>query len=353
MTRDKTPVRGITLMRGLAAIVAIAIAVVSFAIVASAGSVATAAQQPPGTAFIAINPEAGLPLDPFIISLQGGGPVDASTMAKECKGYVGKNPAVTVDYKGKAEMLKIFFYSDGDPVLLIQMPDGKFACNDNTNPALLDPTVTLSKPAQGRYNVWLGSVLKGDLIPGFLVFTSQGNVSAGGLALQNLVRRPAQPEVLPLSNRLTFAATRVAEAQAAVKTTEKLAPGGGPLTAQVTAAGDLPAPEVATGDTLCGGLITVAPTYAFEWSGQAKALGVMFEGDGDATVIVRTPDGKFVCADDADGPNNLNPLAVVGNPAAGSYLVWVGRTDPAQPVAGKLTVASTADLRPAVLKKTR
>jgi hypothetical protein len=108
---------------------------------------------------------------------------------------------------------------------------------------------------------------------------------------------------------------------------------------------------VATGDRLCGGLITVAPSYAFEWSGQAKALGVMFEGDGDATVIVRTPDGKFVCADDADGKNNLNPLAVVSNPAAGSYLVWVGRLDPAQPVTGKLTVASTADLKPAVLKK--
>jgi hypothetical protein len=266
---------------------------------------------------------------------------------------VTKDPAVTVDFKGKAEALKVFFYSDGDPVLLLQTPDGKFICNDNTNPALLDPTVTLTKPAQGRYNIWLGSALKGDLIPGFLVFTSQGNVSAGGLALQSLVRRPIQPEVLPLSNRLTLAATRVAEAQAAVKTAEKLAPGTGPLTAQVTASGDLPAPELAAGDSLCGGLITIAPNYAFEWSGQAKALGVMFEGDGDAANIVRTPDGKFVCADDADGKNNLNPLAIIGNPAAGRYLVWVGRLDPAQPVAGKLTVASTADLKPAVLKMTR
>jgi hypothetical protein len=343
MTRDKTPIRGIT------AIVAIAITVVSLAIVATAGSAATAAQQAPATAFITINPEAGFPLDPFIISLQAGGPVDASTVAKGCKGFVAKNPAVTVDYKGKAEMLKIFFYSDGDPVLLIQTPDGKFVCNDNTNPALLDPTVTLTKPGQGRYNVWLGSALARDLIPGFLVFTGQGDVSAGGLALQNLVRRPAQPEVLPLSNRLMPAATRVAEAQAAVKSAEKLAPGGGPLTAQVTATGDLPAPEVATGDSLCGGLITVAPSYAFEWSGQAKALGVMFEGDGDATVIVRTPDGKFVCAD--DGSANLNPLVILAGPTAGRYLVWVGRVDPAKPVTGKLTVASTADLKPAILKK--
>ena len=279
MTPKSIPVRGLTAITALA--------LVLFAIVAGA---ATAAQQAPETAFITINPEAGLPLDPFIISLQAGGPTEAGAAAKGCKGFVTKDPAVTVDFKGKAELLKVFFYSDGDPVLLLQTPDGKFICNDNTNPALLDPTVTLTKPAQGRYNIWLGSALKGDLIPGFLVFTSQANVSAGGLALQSLVRRPVQPEVLPLSNRLTLAATRVAEAQAAVKTAEKLAPGAGPLTAQVTASGDLPAPEVAAGDSLCGGLITIAPNYAFEWSGQAKALGVMFEGDGDAAIIVRTPE---------------------------------------------------------------
>jgi hypothetical protein len=325
-------------------------AVILAAIIATTAGATTAPQQAPETAFIAINPAAGFPLDPFVISLQAGGPLDASTVASGCKGFVAEAPAVTVDYKGKAELLKIFFYSDGDPVLLLQTPDGKFICNDNTNPALLDPMVTLAKPAQGRYSIWLGSALKGDLIPGFLVFTSHANVSAGGLELARLVRRPAQPEALPLNNRLTLAATRVAEAQAALKSAAKLEPGSGALTAPVTAAGELPAPEVATGDSLCGGLITVEPSYAFEWSGQAKALGVMFEGDGDAALIVRTPDGKFLCTDDADGKSNLNPLVVVGNPAAGGYLVWVGRIDPAQPVTGKLTVASTADLKPAVLK---
>ena len=343
MTRDRTPIRGITVM--------VAIAVVSLAVVATAGRAAVAAQQAPATAFITLNAEAGFPLDPFIVSLQAGGPVDASAVAEGCKGFLTKNPALSVDYKGKAEILKIFFYSDGDPVLLIQTPDGKFVCNDNTNPALLDPTVTLTKPAQGRYNIWLGSALARDLIPGFLVFTSKGDVSAGDLALQNLVRRPAQPAVLPLSNRLTAAATRVAEAEAAVKPAGKLTPGGGPLTAQVSATGNLPAPEVATGGIYCGGLIAVAPNYAFEWSGQAKALGVMFEGDSDATVIVRTPDGKFVCADDAAGSANLNPLVVLAGPTAGRYLVWVGRVDPAKPVTGKLTVASTADLKPAILKQ--
>jgi hypothetical protein len=108
---------------------------------------------------------------------------------------------------------------------------------------------------------------------------------------------------------------------------------------------------VATGDGLCGGLISAAPNFAFEWTGQAKALGVMFEGDGDGTVIVRTPAGTFVCADDADGNANLNPVAIVAAPTAGRYLVWVGRVDPTKPLTGELTVASSADLKPAILKK--
>jgi hypothetical protein len=338
-------------MRRSVVITMVAVAAALFAVISTLGGATTAAQQTSGTAFISINPEAGFPLDPFIISLQAGGPVDASTIAVECKGYVTKNPTVSVDYKGKADMLKVFFYSDGDPVLIVRTPDGKVLCNDNTNLALLDPTVTLMKPGAGRYDIWAGSALAKDLIPGFLAFTGHGDVGAGKLALQELVKRPAVAEVLPLRNRLASAADRVKEAIAAVKSAEKLTPESRPLTVQVKAEGNLPTPELATADTLCGGLISVAPSYAFEWAGQAKAAAVMFEGNGDATLIVRTPDGKFVCADDASGSGNLNPLVVLENPAAGRYLVWVGRTSPDKPVTGKLTVASTADLVPAVLKQ--
>jgi hypothetical protein len=345
MERSKFP------MRGTLIVAAIVITIALLAAAATAGSATTTAQPKAGTAFVSINPEAGFPLDPFLMTLQGGGPVDATTMAKECKGYVTKNPTVSVDYKGKADMLKVFFYSDGDPILIVQTPDGKVLCNDNTNAVLLDPTVTLVKPGQGRYDIWVGSALARDLIPGFLVFTGHGDVHAGKLALQELVRRPALVEVLPQRDRLANAAALVKEALAAVKSADKLTPESKPLTAQVTAEGNLPTPELATGDTFCGGLISVAPNYAFEWAGQAKAAGVMFEGDGDATLIVRTPDGRFVCADDSAGSANVNPLVILGNPAAGRYLVWVGRTSPDKPVTGKLTVASTANLKPAVLKQ--
>ena len=83
--RNTTPLRGITFV----ALIALAAMLMAFAV---GGNAATAAQGTPETAFITINPEAGFPLDPFVISLQAGGPVDAGTVAEGCKGFVAQKP---------------------------------------------------------------------------------------------------------------------------------------------------------------------------------------------------------------------------------------------------------------------
>lgn len=100
-------------------------------------------------AFLTINPTAGFPLDPFLVSVQGGGPVEASTLSEECTGYVPANPTATVDFKGEADLLRAFFYSDGDPTLVVRTPDGAYLCGDNTNSLILDPTVKISEPVTG------------------------------------------------------------------------------------------------------------------------------------------------------------------------------------------------------------
>jgi len=318
---------------------------------ATATPAATAAPATePGTAFITVNPAAGFPLDPFLLSLQGGGSVEASTLSEGCTGYIPANPTVTVDYKGKADLLRAFFFSDGDPVLVVQTPDGSYLCNDDTSPLVLDPTVGISKPVQGRYNVWVGSAVKTDLVPGFLVFTARADLDAARLALGSLVKRPPAPAFLPTNPRLANAAERIEEAKAAVKSAEALKAGGKPVTKDFTASGELPAMEMQTGDMLCGGLVSVKPDYAFDWSGDAKALNVLVEANADTTLLVRTPDGRFLCADDADS-SNLNPLLAIAKPVAGRYLVWVGRVDPGKPVTGKLTLTEAAGAKPKALKK--
>ena len=141
--------------------------------------------------------------------MQGGGPVEASTLSEDCTGYVAANPSVTVNFQGEAGLLRAFFYSDGDPTLVVRTPDGAYLCGDNTNSLILDPTVEITKPVTGTYDVWVGSTVATDLVPGFLVFTTRSDMDAAKLTLGSLVKRPAAPDFIPLRNRLVNAAERL------------------------------------------------------------------------------------------------------------------------------------------------
>lgn len=318
---------------------------------AATPTVTLASASEPESAFITINPEQGFPLDPFLISLQGGGPVAANTLAAECTGYIPAKPTVIVDFKGTVDLLRTFFYSDGDTTLVIQTPAGDYLCGDDLNRLILDPTVEIAEPAAGRYAVWVGSKVASDLIPGFLAFTTRTDMDASRLVLGSLVKRAAAPPFIPMRDRLLNAAGRVEQAIAAVKNVAELKAGGEPVTQVFTATGELPAVELQTGDTLCGGLVNIVPTYVFDWSGDAQGLTLFAEADGDTTLLVRTPDGGFLCADDTDGTRNLNPWLTIPEPAAGRYLVWIGRVDPGAPVSGVLMLTEAADAMPAVLEK--
>ncbi len=301
-------------------------------------------------ALVSISPPPGFTLDPFFVSLQGGGRVDAGILDKACTGYVPTIPSVAFDYQGEGDLLRTFFYSDGDPVLVVQTPDGGFLCNDNTNRQLLDPSVYIDAPAKGRYNIWVGSRKENDLIPGVLVFTQRPAVDLGTFALGNLIRRPALPALLPTRDRVAGAVRRLAEARAQAKALP-LAADGTPLTSTVTADGVLPAIELTSGDQLCNGLISLKPDLAFHLDDAPNAVSIFFEGDADTALLVHGPDDALFCADDGQDPANLNPSIAVSEPPAGDYLVWVGRIDASQPVTGTLTVTAGGDAQPQVLEQ--
>lgn len=304
-----------------------------------------------GGAFITISPEAGFPLDPFLVSVQAGGPVTASTLSEACQGYISDAPVVTADYQGEADMMKVFFYSDNDTTLVVQTPDGDYLCNDDTSSLLLDPTVAITQPVTGTYNVWVGNSVPRGLAAGFLVFTTRDDMNASKLALASLVKRNTVPEVLPLRDRFLRAAQNLEDAAAAVESPDALEAGGDAATVDVTADGDLPAPELQKNDdALCGGLVSLAPNYAFDWTGEADGLTLFVEADQDTTLFVLGPDGSVTCSDDTAGADNLNPTVTLEQPGEGRYLVWVGRLDPTTSVDAVLTITEDAKAQPTVLQ---
>jgi heat shock protein HslJ len=290
------------------------------------------------SAMVTIDLAAGFPLDPMFVSVNGGGEVDARLLSNKCSGYIHRQPVVTVNWSGEADMARIFYYSNGDPTLVVLTPKGELLCNDNANAQLLDPVVEITKPAAGQYRIWVGSAAKNQLIPGVLVLTTKPGVDLGTFELGKLIQRPAIPQKIEPSAPVTLTAQVQALAERALKAAPTLEPGAD-VTVDVTAEGIVPLFKIpAAANNGCAGLVTGAPSYVFNWSGAAKNLHIAFEGDGDSTLMVVSPGNKLVvCNDDAQA-GNINPAIDIPEPADGTYLVYVGRVSPEKPVKGTLTV---------------
>ena len=297
-------------------------------------------------AYVTVDLDAGNPLDPFIISVNGGGTLDASALGGDCRGYVNAEPVVRIHWSGKADMSRVFFYSDHDPTLIVQTPDGAFHCNDDANALLLDPSLTFEKPQPGTYNIWVGSYYPDQLLPGFLVVTTRPDVRVETFTLDGLVKRGPMPALTAkLGGRAPDA---LMDAIQGWKKDVKTAKPGKALSLKVTADGDIPAFEFNIPGQICNGFIKGTPDLVFDWAGGKDPMSIFFEGDKDTTLLVITPNGKILCNDDAD-PENMNPLVTIEKPGQGRYAVFVGRVHPEDSAKGTLTVTDVSDAGPEVL----
>lgn len=301
-----------------------------------------------GVGLVTLDLEAGFPLDPTFVSVNGGGEVDASLLSQDCRGFINRNPVVTVHWTGAADLVRAFFYSDSDATLVVLTPDGELVCNDNANGQLLDPVLEIKDPTPGTYRMWVGSTAARQLVPGILVLTSKPDVNLDSFDLTKLVRRPMIPVTLP-QPAPQVDTTAVQKAIGDAIESAPVLKAGVPITAEVTAAGDVPLFQFPVTKT-CAGLVSPTPSFVFTVSGQPKQVNVFFEGDADATLLVLGNDGKIVeCSDDAEAGANINPIVGLANPPAGAYAVYVGRLSPTQPITGTLTITDAADAQPAVL----
>ena len=298
-------------------------------------------------AFLSLDLAAGFPLDPFLVSVNGGGELAAAELAAGCTGYINRAPTITLDWEGQADFVETFFYSDSDPVLVVQTPSGDYLCADDANDLLLDPVVEMTAPATGRYNIWVGSYSPEQLIPGLLVITTRPEINVGTFDLAALITRPAIPEdvleheeVAPGRLRLDGVTGKVmtrADAEA-VLAREEIVDG---VKEAITSAGTVPAFELPVDVGLCTGFIGAEPDFSFALEAEGNQLRVYFEGDRDSTLVVELPDGSILCNDDAVIGDNLNPLISIAAPASGQYSVFVGRIDQDAPVTGNLIVVES------------
>lgn len=274
--------------------------------------VAPGVPAPGTTGSIALSP--GFTPDPQLLSGTAGGPVQASNLSPQCTGWISTEPNHLVQAGANFAMLR-FLVNGGnqDTTLVVQRPDGSYACDDDTegrHPIVQGPA------AAGLYRIWVGAYTRGEAVPYTLGLSELGNVTAASLV------GGVVPPVNPPGAGATQLDTTGTQSNFGVVA---LSPGFTPDPHVVTgtSGGSIDATTVASG---CNGWIARVPDHILNAAGSFPNLRILVHSTQDTTLVVRTPTGSFLCNDDAEG---LNP-EISGPVPAGQYRIWVGSYEQGQ-----------------------
>lgn len=73
----------------------------------------------------------------------------------------------------------------------------------------------------------------------------------------------------------------------------------------------------------CTGYIGLRPDVVLDYAAsEVLDLTVSIASETDVNLVVRTPDGRYLCDDDSG--DGLNPLLTIEDPPAGAYRIWAG-----------------------------
>ncbi len=99
---------------------------------------------------------AGFTPDPYRVSVTAGGSTDGARLPGSCTGMVSDAPDFEVTYDAGSLPLVFRTLSSTDTTLIINAPNGDWHCDDDSY-GDGDAEVRFNKPADGTYDVWIGT----------------------------------------------------------------------------------------------------------------------------------------------------------------------------------------------------
>ncbi len=277
----------------------------------------------------------GFTPDPLRIpSMTGGGEIDAvhRDLGPDCVGFVTATPDFAIQLSAGLPLLRLILIADAvtiDTTLIVRAPDGTFRCNNNTS-SLFNPMVSIPGAAAGRYTVWIGGFTPNGLVYGDLFITTRADAVPGStgliLPVATTAPTPVPPDlVTPTPAPGTFLDPSLPPAHADVTIAHGFLPD--PFWTVVVGGGELAVPPLDPANpAACVGYVTREPDLRLDWSGASPALRfhvVTPEETTDAALIVRTPDGGWLCNADFAPGGYTDPSVEVRDPLEGVYTVWV------------------------------
>jgi hypothetical protein len=250
----------------------------------------------------------GFTPDPHAVAGVSGGAQNGAGRFPGCNGWISRTPDHIFVATSAFAFLRIFAESSADTTIIVQGPGGT-RCNDDTYG--LNPSVEGAFRA-GTYRVWIGSYQEGEnsryqlkltelanVVPG----SSAGAGGGGGVGGGGGGTGPVDTS----GSSTNFGAVRLSSG---------FMPD--PHRAQGTSGGAVDASTVANG---CNGWISRRPDHALDLTSQFQFFRVFITSDSDTTLVIRAPNGQWLCDDYTNG---LNPAIDRPSWARGRYLVWIG-----------------------------
>jgi len=258
----------------------------------------TPAAAPAGASnFGTVTLSTGFTPDPHTATGTSGGAVNAQNLNQACRGWIAQNPDHLFVAQTAFSNLRILVNGgSGDTTLVVQKPDGSYVCNDDAEGR--NPIVTGSF-TPGTYKVWVGSYEQNQNTQYTIGFTELGSVTVASLG--------GGGGAAPAGNGESNFGTVT------------LASGFMPDPHKVTgtSGGNV---QASTLNPSCTGWVTTTPDHLFVASDAFSNLRILVNSANDTTLVVRKPDGTYVCNDDAEGHNPI----VTGSFPAGTYQVHIG-----------------------------
>lgn len=252
--------------------------------------------------------------DPAILTGFAGGSTLAAELNPACLGWVRRAPNHRLVTEGRHERLRVFVNGgDRDTTLIVKKPDGTFLCSDDVvgrHPLVEFPTTA------GVHEVWVGTYDRRSSPPYVLGVSRREGASPRDV--------PPPAGAMP---RIAGGATGQlpAEPLEGNFASIRLRPGSSSAPKILHGTSGTSTSESIDASTLregCAGHITAQPDHLLFLEKAMPTLVIAVDsGDGDTTLVVRRPDGRFVCDDDG-GPGKGGRVS--GRFGPGTHRIWVG-----------------------------
>ena len=288
--------------------------------------------------------EAGFLPDPFWTVIVGGGGLSVpplnenvieggSELLSECGGYTDSAPDFRLQWSKRSTRLRFHFIPlmvggiEPDAALIVQSPNGEWACNRDFASGYTRPSVEFINPAIGTYHIWVADELSMNTeVVGVLYITE---IATTPETVRQIIMPPMVDLVGLNAGEITTTITDLA-----LSTSDPF------VVPNIVSNGmiDIEMLNPAQPNRACTGFYEYEPTLVLNTVESFPYLRAFFIADdpnADAALIVRMPDGQWYCGDDSF--DTLNPTVhIVGNRSSGIIRMWVGTFGAGSFVSGTL-----------------